>query len=58
MDTRLWPTPAARTPGCALTIGGADVRDLVAQHGSPLFVLDDHKRGKPQEITSRRLLSK
>ena len=41
MAEKIWPTSAARTPDGALTIGGADVRDLVAQYGSPLFVFDE-----------------
>ncbi len=36
----LWPRSAARVAG-VLTIGGVDVRDLAAAHGTPVFVLDE-----------------
>ncbi len=41
MDPLIWPTSAARTSDGALSIGGVDVRELVAQYGSPLFVFDE-----------------
>ncbi len=37
---KLWPRSAARVGG-VLTIGGVDVRDLAATHGTPAFVLDE-----------------
>jgi diaminopimelate decarboxylase len=36
----LWPRSAARVDG-VLTIGGMDVRDLAAAHGTPAFILDE-----------------
>jgi diaminopimelate decarboxylase len=37
----VWPRGAARGGDGALRIAGADVRDLAAAHGTPLFVLDE-----------------
>ncbi|MEP6697673.1 MAG: diaminopimelate decarboxylase, partial [Pseudonocardiales bacterium] len=36
----VWPRSAVRIDG-VLTIGGMDVRDLAAVHGTPAFVLDE-----------------
>jgi diaminopimelate decarboxylase len=36
----IWPRSAQRTSG-VLTIGGADVRDLAAEFGTPLYVCDE-----------------
>jgi diaminopimelate decarboxylase len=36
----IWPRSARRTSG-VLTIGGADVRDLAAEFGTPLYVCDE-----------------
>jgi diaminopimelate decarboxylase len=36
----VWPRSAARVDG-VLTIGGMDVRDLAAAHGTPAFLLDE-----------------
>ncbi len=36
----VWPRSAVRVGG-VLTIGGMDVRDLAAAHGTPAFVLDE-----------------
>jgi diaminopimelate decarboxylase len=36
----IWPRGARRTSG-VLTIGGADVRDLAAEFGTPLYVCDE-----------------
>ncbi len=36
----VWPATAVRDSG-ALSIGGIRVTDLVARHGSPLFILDE-----------------
>jgi diaminopimelate decarboxylase len=46
LDPAVWPTTVSRRDGAtlesrALTVGGIDVRDLVTEHGSPLFVLDE-----------------
>jgi diaminopimelate decarboxylase len=38
----LWSTTARKTAAGALEVGGVDVRDLVAEHGSPAYVLDEH----------------
>ena len=37
---QLWPRSAARAGG-VLTLGGVDVRDLAAMHGTPAFILDE-----------------
>ncbi len=37
---QIWPRSAARGGG-ALTIGGLDVRDLAATHGTPALILDE-----------------
>ena len=36
----VWPQTATRVDG-VLTLGGLDVRDLAAEHGTPLLVLDE-----------------
>ena len=36
----VWPRSATRVDG-VLNLAGVDVRDLVAEHGSPVFVLDE-----------------
>jgi diaminopimelate decarboxylase len=41
LDPSIWPLHAQRGAGGALTLAGLDCRDLVAVHGSPLFVLDE-----------------
>jgi diaminopimelate decarboxylase len=46
LDPQVWPRTATRATGDALqqraiTIAGLDVRDLAAQFGTPLFVLDE-----------------
>lgn len=40
LSGRVWPRTARRGRDGQLLVGGVDVRDAVAQHGSPLFVLD------------------
>ncbi|WP_344836096.1 diaminopimelate decarboxylase [Actinocorallia longicatena] len=37
---QVWPRTARRRDG-ALTVGGADVRDLASEFGTPLYVLDE-----------------
>jgi diaminopimelate decarboxylase len=37
----VWPRTAQRNAAGALEIGGLDVRELVAEHGTPLLVLDE-----------------
>ena len=37
----IWPATAARGDGGALALGGIDVRDLAAEHGTPAYVLDE-----------------
>ncbi|WP_344024403.1 diaminopimelate decarboxylase [Pseudonocardia kongjuensis] len=37
----VWPRNAERGADGALTVAGADVRDLAREHGTPLFVLDE-----------------
>ncbi|HVU61232.1 MAG TPA: diaminopimelate decarboxylase [Mycobacteriales bacterium] len=38
LDPQVWPLTAQRVGG-VLHVGGCDVRDLVAQHGSPAYLL-------------------
>ncbi|MFR9779081.1 diaminopimelate decarboxylase [Micromonospora sp. MS34] len=38
---RLWPRTVARADGGALTVAGLDVRDLAAEFGTPMYVLDE-----------------
>jgi diaminopimelate decarboxylase len=38
---RLWPTTARKNEDGALEVGGVDLRDLVAEQGSPAYVLDE-----------------
>ncbi|GAA2865942.1 diaminopimelate decarboxylase [Streptosporangium fragile] len=40
LDPTIWPRTSHRVGG-SITIGGADVRDLVAEHGTPLYVVDE-----------------
>ncbi|MCU1600981.1 MAG: diaminopimelate decarboxylase [Frankiales bacterium] len=37
----VWPQTAAVSDDGVLTLGGIDVRDLAAEHGTPLLVLDE-----------------
>ncbi len=37
----LWSSTARKNGDGALEIGGVDIRDLVAEHGSPAYVLDE-----------------
>ena len=37
----VWPRGSVRGEGGALTVGGADVRDLAAEFGTPLMVMDE-----------------
>lgn len=42
LDPTIWPSSAAReSDSGAIQLGGCDVRDLVTEHGSPLFVMDE-----------------
>ncbi|HZB48113.1 MAG TPA: diaminopimelate decarboxylase, partial [Mycobacteriales bacterium] len=38
----VWPATAGRGDDGALAVGGVDVRDLAAAHGTPAYVLDEH----------------
>ncbi|MBB2909907.1 diaminopimelate decarboxylase [Streptosporangium becharense] len=40
LDPTIWPRTSHRADG-SITIGGVDVRDLVAEHGTPLYVVDE-----------------
>ncbi len=40
LDPRVWPRTATRESG-VLTVGGFDVRELAADYGTPLFVIDE-----------------
>ena len=37
----LWPRTVTRAGGGALTVGGVDVHDLAATHGTPAYVFDE-----------------
>src|SRR5688572_15680423 len=37
----LWSSTARKNADGALEVGGVDLRDLVAEHGSPAYVLDE-----------------
>ena len=37
----LWSSTARKNDDGALEVGGVDLRDLVAEHGSPAYVLDE-----------------
>jgi diaminopimelate decarboxylase len=37
----LWPSTVHRGPDGALRVGGVDVRQLAAEHGTPAYVLDE-----------------
>ena len=41
LDPVVWPLGAARSAAGHLTMRGRDVRDLVAEHGTPVFLLDE-----------------
>ena len=41
LDKRLWPIGLTRQANGALAIRGHDVRDLVTEHGSPVFLMDE-----------------
>ncbi|WP_067437176.1 diaminopimelate decarboxylase [Nocardioides jensenii] len=44
---QLWSSTAHKNDDGALVVGGVDLRDLVAEHGSPAYVLDeDDFRGR------------
>jgi diaminopimelate decarboxylase len=38
----VWPVTAARGDDGALALGGLDVRELAAAHGTPAYLLDEH----------------
>ncbi|HEY9333010.1 MAG TPA: diaminopimelate decarboxylase, partial [Kribbella sp.] len=38
---QLWSSTAKKTGEGSLVVGGVDVRDLVAEQGSPAYVLDE-----------------
>ncbi|WIJ44007.1 diaminopimelate decarboxylase [Curtobacterium citreum] len=41
LTARIWPASATRTDDGSLAIGGVAAADLVAQYGTPLYVLDE-----------------
>jgi diaminopimelate decarboxylase len=41
LDPVVWPLGAERTDAGRIAVRGHDVRDLVAEHGSPVFLLDE-----------------
>jgi diaminopimelate decarboxylase len=41
LDLEVWPQGLSRDPAGHLVLRGHDVRDLVAEHGTPAFLLDE-----------------
>src|SRR6185503_18243121 len=41
LEPLLWPSTVRRSKEGSLTVGGLDVRDLAATHGTPAYVLDE-----------------
>ncbi|WP_420367913.1 diaminopimelate decarboxylase [Curtobacterium sp. L1-20] len=41
LEARIWPASATRTDDGELVVGGSTASDLVAQYGSPLYVVDE-----------------
>jgi diaminopimelate decarboxylase len=41
LEARIWPASATRTDDGELAVGGLTASDLVAQYGSPLYVVDE-----------------
>ena len=41
LDPHVWPAGARRGPDGAIVVAGVDVRDLAAEHGTPVYVLDE-----------------
>jgi len=41
LSPAVWPMSTVRNADGAVEIGGVDVRDAVAEHGSPLFLVDE-----------------
>ena len=41
VDEAVWPATCRRGVDGALSIGGVDVRDAAAEHGTPVFLLDE-----------------
>ena len=49
----VWPRHCSRGADGAMTIGGVDVRDIAADHGSPVYVLDEvDLRSRAREYAS------
>ncbi|MDK8171234.1 diaminopimelate decarboxylase [Curtobacterium citreum] len=49
LSARIWPASATRTDDGSLAIGGVAAADLVAQYGTPLYVVDE------RDVQSRAL---
>ncbi len=41
LEARIWPASATRTDDGELVVGGVTASDLVAQYGTPLYVVDE-----------------
>ena len=41
LDSRVWSRTVTRGADGALRVGGVDVRDLAAEHGTPAYILDE-----------------
>ncbi|MES1171357.1 MAG: diaminopimelate decarboxylase, partial [Actinomycetota bacterium] len=49
--TEPWSRTVVRTEDGALSVGGADVRDLAGQFGTPLYIVDEEDlRGRAREF--------
>jgi diaminopimelate decarboxylase len=53
LEFQVWPRNARRNSSGALAIAGVDIRTLIEQHGSPLFILDEQDvRTRAREYAS------
>lgn len=51
MDPDVWPMTAERNTDGSIEVSGVDVRDSIAEFGSPLFILDElHVRASAREF--------
>jgi diaminopimelate decarboxylase len=51
LESTVWSVNAARTAGGVLEIGGLDVTTLVAEYGTPVFVVDEaDARGRAAQV--------
>ena len=41
LDPQVWPASTRTAPDGAVSVGGIDLRVLAAEHGTPVFVIDE-----------------